>query len=103
MSRRMNLANSSSIEIPKLVHFGHQPMETDNVRNLLDGIFANRIENLDGIWKRTARDYMMAHTHDIEPISEKISYCKHIRDLEFENREVFERETLNKNIENIVT
>ena len=29
-SKRMNLANSSSIESPKLVYFGHPPMETDN-------------------------------------------------------------------------
>ena len=45
----------------------------------------------------------MAHTHDIETMSKKIAYRKHIRDLEFETREVFEQETSNKNIENIVT
>ena len=46
----------------------------------------------------------MAHTHDdIETISEKIAYCKRIRDLESETREVLERETPNKNIENIGT
>ena len=45
----------------------------------------------------------MAHTHDIETISEKIAYHKHIRDSEFETREVFERETSNQNIENIGT
>ena len=46
----------------------------------------------------------MVHTHDdIEAISEKIAYRKHIRDLEFETREVLERETSNKNIENIGT
>ena len=46
----------------------------------------------------------MAHTHDdIETISEKIAYRKHIRDSEFEAREVLERETSNKNIENIGT
>ena len=46
----------------------------------------------------------MACTHDdIETIIEKIAYHKHIRDLEFETREVLEREMLNKNIENIVT
>ena len=77
----MNLANSSIIEIPKLVHFGHSPIETDNVGNLLDGIIATRIENSDGIWRRTARDDRVAHTNDIETISEKIAYCKHIRDL----------------------
>ena len=30
LSERMDLANSSSIEIPKLVPFGYPPMETDN-------------------------------------------------------------------------
>ena len=74
----MNLANSSSIESPKLVHYGHPPMDTDNLGNLLDGIFTNRIENSDGIWRSTTRDYRMAHTHDIETISENIAYRKHI-------------------------
>ena len=40
---------------------------------------------------------------DIETISEKIAYHKHIRDSEFETREVLEQETSNKNIENIGT
>ena len=49
-SERMNLVNSASIETPKLVHFGHPPIETDNAGNLLDGIVATRIENSDRIW-----------------------------------------------------
>ena len=44
-SEQMNLANSASIEIPKLVHFGHPPVETENVGNLINGISATRIEN----------------------------------------------------------
>ena len=99
----MNLTKSASIETPKLVHFGHPPIEKDNVGNLLDGIVATRIEKSDIIRRRRARDDKMAHTHDIETISKKIAYCKHIRYLEFETREVFEREALNKNIGNIVT
>ena len=99
----MNLANSASIESPKIVHFGHPPIETENVGNLLDGICPTRIKNLDRIWRRTDRDNRMAHTHDIETISKKMVYHKNIRDLEFETREVLERETSNKNIENIVT
>ena len=74
-------------------------METYNVGNLLDGIVVTRIENSDGIWRRTARDDRMAHTHAIEDISKKIPYRKHIRDLVFETREVLEQETSNKNIE----
>ena len=46
----------------------------------------------------------MAHTHDdIETISKKLAHRKHIRDSEFETREVLERETSNPNIENIGT
>ena len=47
-SERMNLANSLSIYIPKIVHFGHPSIETNDVGNLLDGIISNRIENLTG-------------------------------------------------------
>ena len=99
----MNLSNSSSIESPKLVHSGHPPMETDNVGNLIDGIANTRVENSNGIWRRTDRDNRMAHTHDIKTISENIAYRKHIRYSEFETRKVFERETSEENIENIVT
>ena len=102
-SERMNLANYLGIDSPKLVHLGHPPIETNNVGDLLDGIVATRIENSNRIWMRTDSDNMMSHTHDIETISEKIAYRKHIRDLEFETRKVLERETSNKNVENIVT
>ena len=102
-SERMNLTNSASIEIPKIVHFGHPPIETENIGNLLDSIVATRIENSEGTWRRTDRDDRMAHTHDIETISKKIAYRKHIRDLEFQTREFLERERSNRNIEIIVT
>ena len=46
----------------------------------------------------------MTLTHDdIETISEKLAYRKHIKDSEFETREVLEQETLNQNVENIGT
>ena len=103
LGERMNLANSLSIEIPKIVHLGHPPMEKNNVGNLIDGIVATIIENSNRIWRRTDKDDSMAHTHDIETISEKIAYRNHIRNLEIETGKVFERETSNENIENIVT
>ena len=98
-SERMNLANSLSIEIPKLLYFGHPPIERNNVGYLIDGIVATIIENSNGIWRRTDRDNRMSHTHDIETISEKITYRNHIRNLEIETGNVFERETSNENIE----
>ena len=100
----MNLANTAIIEPPKLVSFEHPPMETDTVENQLNSIVTTRIEDPEKIWRRTVRGDRMAHTHeDIETINEKIANHKHIRDLEFETREVLERETSNKNIENIWT
>ena len=81
-SERMNLSNSAIIEPPKLRPFRYPPMETENIGNLIYGIVATRIENLDRIWRRTDRDDRMAHTHDdIGTIGEKIACCKHIRDL----------------------
>ena len=102
-SEQMNLANSLGIETPKLVHFGHPPIETNNVGNLLDVIVTTRIENSNGIWRRTDRDNRMAHKHDVETMSETTAYRNHINNSEIETREVFERETSNQNIENIVT
>ena len=100
----MNLANSLLVQTPKLVYFGHLPMQTDNVGHPIDGIVATRVVEQNRIWRPTDREVRMAPTHDdIETIGENLAYCKHIRDSEFETREVLERETSNKNIENIVT
>ena len=100
----MNLANSAIIEPPKLVSFGHPPMETDNVGNRFDGIIATRIEHPDRIWRRTNKENRIAHTHDNnETISKNMAYRKHIKNLEFESRKVLERETSNKSIKNIGT
>ena len=80
----MNLANSLSIETPKLVSFGHPPMETDNIGHRINVIIATRIENSDRIWRPMDRDNRMAWTNgNIETISKKLAYRKHIRDLEF--------------------
>ena len=85
----MNLANSAIIEPPKLVSFSHPAIETDNVGNRIDGIIATRKEDPNRIWRRTYRDDRMAHMHDdIETISIKIAHRIHIRDSEFETREV---------------
>ena len=100
----MNLANSLLVQIPKLVSFGHPSMQTDNVGHPIDSITATSVVYQDEIWRPTDRDVNMAPTHgNIETISEKLAYCKYIKDSEFETREVFEREMSNRNIENIGT
>ena len=42
-SEQLNLANSLSIETPKLVSFGYPTMQTDNVGHPIGGIVANRV------------------------------------------------------------
>ena len=103
LSEQMNLANSLSIESPNLVHFGNPLIETKNVGNLLHGIVATRVENSNGIWRRTYRDDSMAHTHDVETMRKTTAYCNHLRNPEIETRKNLERETSNESIENIVT
>ena len=95
----MNLENSLLVQTPKLVSFGHPPMQTDNVGHTIYYIAATRVVDQDGIWRPTDRDVRMAPTHgNIETISEKLAFRKYIRESEFETREVFERETSNQNI-----
>ena len=45
----------------------------------------------------------MVHTHDVETMSNVTAYSNHIKNSEIGTRNVFERETSNGNIENIVT
>ena len=100
----MNLTNSASIETPKLISFGNLSMETENLGHQIDGIVTTIIEDPNRIWRPMERDDRIPHTHDnIETIIKKIAYCKHITDSSFETREVLERETSNKIIENIGT
>ena len=54
----------------------------------------------EGIRRPADRDVRATPTHDgVENMSENLAYCKFIKDLAFETREIFERE----NIENIGT
>ena len=78
-AKKKNVGIYHNIDIPNLVHFGHPPIETNNLGNLLGCIIANRIEDPNMIWRRTYRDDRIAHTHDVETISEKIANSNHIR------------------------
>ena len=103
-SERMNLANSLLVQTPKLVSFGHPPMETYNVGHRSNRSVATRVVDQDGIWRPTDRYVRTAPTNgDIETISEKLVFRKYSKDLEFETRKVFEHETSNRNIKNIGT
>ena len=91
----MNLANSLSVQNPELVYFRHPTIQTDNVGDRRSGGVATRIANKDGIWEPTLSNIETAPTHGkIKTISEKLAYCKFIKDLEFETSKVFERENI---------
>ena len=97
---RMNLANTLGVHTPNLVSFRHPSMQTDNVGHRSNGSVSTRVVDQDRIWRPKDRDFRTTPTHgEIETISEKLAYCKFIKDSEIETREVFERE----NIENIGT
>ena len=79
-------------------------MQTDIVGNSIDYIASIRVMHQDRIWRPTDMDVRTAPTHgNVETISKKLAYRKNIKDSEFETREVFERETSNRNILNIGT
>ena len=44
------------------------------------------------------KDDRMAHTHDVETMSETTAYRNHIKNSEIETRNVFEQEASNENI-----
>ena len=81
-------------------------MQTDNIGEQRSGGVATRIANKDGIWNPTLSDIETAATHGkIETISEKLVYCKFIKDSDFESSKVFEWENIEEreNIKNIET
>ena len=102
----MNLANSLRVHTPELVLLGYTPMQTDNVGERRGGGATTRIANQDEVWRPTLSDIGMAAIHgERGTISEKLAYCKFIKDSEFETRKVFEEENIEEreNIENIET
>ena len=66
---------------------------TADIRNL-DYISATRPKNCNGLQRSTDRDDRLGYTHDFESTSETTAYRNHIKNLEIETREVFDRETL---------
>ena len=81
----MNLANSMRVKTPDLVSFRDPTIQIDNVLDRRSGGVATRIADKDGIWRSKPRDIRMAATHDeIKNISEKLAYCKYVKNLEFE-------------------
>ena len=84
-SSRMNLANSVPVKTPDLVSFRYPTIQTDNLLDRRSGGVATRIADKDRIWEPNPSDIGTAATHDeIKNISEKLAFCKYIKDLDFE-------------------
>ena len=91
----MNLANSLRVQTPDLISFRDLTIQTDNVGDQISGGVATGIAKKYGIWEPTLSDIGTATTHgEIKTISEKLAYCKYIKDSEFETSKVFERENI---------
>ena len=99
----MNLTNYLRVQTPYLVSFRDPTIQTDNVLDQRSGGVATRTENKDGIWEPTISNNGIAATkNEIKNISEKLAYCKYIKDLDFETSKVFERENIEReNIKDI--
>ena len=79
----MNLAKYLRVKTPELVSFRDPTIQTDNVLERKSGGVATRIANKDGIWETKPSDIGTAATHDeIKNISDKLAYCKYIKDLD---------------------
>ena len=89
-SAQVNLANPVLSKSPKFISLGHPTVETADIRNL-DFITATREMNLNRLRRSTKRDDRLGYTHDFENISETTAYRNHIKNLEIETREFFER------------
>ena len=92
-SSQMNLGNSVPVKTTDLVSFRDPSIQTDYVLDRRSGGVTTRIAEKDGIWDPKPSDIGTAATHDkIKNISEKLSFCKYIKDLDFETRKMLERE-----------
>ena len=84
-SSQMNLANYMPVKTPDLVYFRDPTINTDNATEWRSGGVATRIADKDGIWRPKPSNIGTAATHDkIKNNSEKLSFRKCLKDLDFE-------------------
>ena len=91
-SVRVNLMNSVLSESPKSIRLGHPTVNIADIRNI-DFVTSTRAKNLNGLRRGTEMRDRMGKRRDFETMSETTAYRNHIKNSEFETREVFERET----------
>ena len=87
----MNLANSVPVKTPDLVSFRDPTINTENVTDRRSGGVLTRIAEKDRIWEPKPSDIGTAATHDeIKNISEKLSFRKYLKNLDFETINILE-------------
>ena len=92
-SSHINLANSVPVKTPDLVSFKYPTINTDNVLVGISGGVATRIADKDRIWRPKPSDIGKVATHDENKnMSEKLSFRKYLKDLDFETIKILERE-----------
>ena len=91
-SKRVNLANSVLSESPKFKSLGLPTVDATDIQNL-DSVSSTRANSLSGTRKDNVSPSRLGYTHDFENMSETTAYRNHIKNSDFETREVFERET----------
>ena len=90
-----------TVKTPDLVSFRDPTINTDNVHDRRSDGVATRIADKDGIWGPKPSDIGTAATHDENKNkSEKLSYSKYLKDLEFETIKILQREHKGREIIN---
>ena len=89
----MNLANYMLVKTPDLVSFRVPTINTGNVLDQRSNGVATRLAEKYRIWDPKPSGIVTAATHDkIKKISEKLSFRKYLKDLDFETIKMLGRE-----------
>ena len=81
------------VKTPDPVSLRYPTISTDNVLDRRSGGVATRIADKDRIWEPKPSDIGTAVTNDkIKNISEKLSFRKYLKDLDFETIKMLERD-----------
>ena len=92
--KQVNLPNFFLSESPEFKNIGLLVVDETDTRNL-NFVSSTRPNSLSGKRKDNVSTSRMGYTYDFETMSKTTAYSNHIKNSEFETRQVFERETEN--------
>ena len=93
-SKGVNLANSVLSDSPKFKSLGLPAVNATDIHNIYF-VSSTIAKSLSGTRNDDVSPSSLGYTHDFETMSKTTDYRNHIKNSEFETREVFERETEN--------